>query len=641
MINEKKVFISVAALFVVSVLSIVSVASASGGVPDISIGLVSLFQASAKEPVESTAELVKRRPLFLAEILDCSPIAKKDWDLLKTLLPESVRSLQQGDRFELLAARPGEPIMVTTNIVESNELIADTIAKAVSGISKEWLFGADVAKAMTQVLADFNKSATEYQCCLIVLTTGQKPDGQVLDIQRISGTFEARGWQVCLVCNEKKANRKIFVVNGEAQGLDLRFSEKPRLREWVESMRSAKGTDTTIQKQTSAESATARKGVSISTKSLDVAIESAESQTMKKPTFPGNKGEDFATNAQMKAYEEDFAKAKDEMNALKQKIQGLQNLVTSKQHEAERQIVTFDERAASMEDRINNLNAENDNLEARKRELRLELDSARTEVGTVKQQLTEITNQKAKLETELHGIAERSTRLTQKYKDEPVDTSKVVGKTRETNRLADTDKSKPNVPSSVVTNYETPQNAIKGLGANPKAVGFRWMFLLFLVCLVLSATVIIAAIVNFRQRDWEICTRSSSAEIGVVSNLLILTPRSDVIPLRNNPALRVEPKDGLGGDGVPFLSVTRLGRVFIEPGKTDIFLNDQVVTRRTRIRAGDTFYLGKSGNPQVRHILTGICRADAESLEDYDSQAVPTSTSCELLTDSLSTSQSE
>jgi len=97
--------------------------------------------------------------VFLCAILDTSPNSEKQWNILRSLLLESVHNLREGDKLQILAARPGNPSMkITTVLGKPDGFERDMIIEVVSAIRKEFLFGADLPKAMKVAFDSFREN---------------------------------------------------------------------------------------------------------------------------------------------------------------------------------------------------------------------------------------------------------------------------------------------------------------------------------------------------------------------------------------------------------------------------------------------------------------------------------------------------
>ena len=103
--------------------------------------------------------------VYLGVILDTSPNSEKQWNILKSLILESTHNLREGDKLQIQTARPFNPSMkITTVIGKPDGFERDMIIEAVSGIPKELLFGADLAKAMKAVFNSFRENSSNVRC---------------------------------------------------------------------------------------------------------------------------------------------------------------------------------------------------------------------------------------------------------------------------------------------------------------------------------------------------------------------------------------------------------------------------------------------------------------------------------------------
>lgn len=176
--------------------------------------------------------------IFLSIILDSSPNTEKQWTIMKALLLQSVHSLRQGDKLEILLARPGNPSTKMSIVLgQLDSFERDQIIEIVSGMHKEFLFGADLGKAMKTAFATLQENDSKYQCGLMVLTDGNVSYGQADQICKMSSVLRARGWPVCITCDSGEANRRLLAA-GNRNEIDLRFIDRPFLSQWISSVRS-------------------------------------------------------------------------------------------------------------------------------------------------------------------------------------------------------------------------------------------------------------------------------------------------------------------------------------------------------------------------------------------------------------------
>lgn len=175
--------------------------------------------------------------VFLCAILDTRPNSEKQWNILRSLLLESVHNLREGDKLQILAARPGNPSRkITTVLGKPDGFERDMVIEVVSAIRKEFLFGADLAKAMKAAFDSFRENGSNNKCCLIVLTDGKVGNGQAGQIRKLNSMFRARGWPVCITCDGKEANRQLLAAGNRGE-IDLRFIDRPLLSQWIGSVR--------------------------------------------------------------------------------------------------------------------------------------------------------------------------------------------------------------------------------------------------------------------------------------------------------------------------------------------------------------------------------------------------------------------
>jgi hypothetical protein len=110
------------------------------------------------------------------------------------------------------------------------------ILNNISGISKEWLSFADIARAMETAFDSFIEKGKNYQCLLIIITKGQLSNDHVADIRRYAGAFKARGWPVCIVCDREQANRTLLVAANNRE-FNVQFTDKTSLSDWIDNVR--------------------------------------------------------------------------------------------------------------------------------------------------------------------------------------------------------------------------------------------------------------------------------------------------------------------------------------------------------------------------------------------------------------------
>jgi len=201
----------------------------------LSIALISTEDALSASKAE--------RHVFLSVILDSRPNNDKQWNILRALLLKGVHSLREGDKLEILVARPGNPsTKISTVLGQPDSFERDRIIEVVSGVHKEFLFGADLGKAMKAAFDSLRENDSRYQCCLMVLTDGRVDDRQADQILRLSSVFRTRGWPVCITCDGKEASRQLLAA-GNRRELDLRFIDRPFLQQWLSSVRLAGRSD--------------------------------------------------------------------------------------------------------------------------------------------------------------------------------------------------------------------------------------------------------------------------------------------------------------------------------------------------------------------------------------------------------------
>jgi hypothetical protein len=202
----------------------------------ISISLILLVLASLSYGGENiSAEGIKPN-IFAGVIRDTSPTSEKDWNLQNAINIEVFHSLREGDRLKELLARPGRPSILIDSIITADGSEKNYILNNISGISKEWLSSADIARAMEAAFDSFIEKGKNYQCLLIIITKGQMGSNQVAQIRRYAGAFKARGWPLCIVCDWEYANRQLLIAANNKE-FDLRFIDKASLSNWINNAR--------------------------------------------------------------------------------------------------------------------------------------------------------------------------------------------------------------------------------------------------------------------------------------------------------------------------------------------------------------------------------------------------------------------
>jgi hypothetical protein len=200
-------------------------------------------------PAFSATDAEKK--ICLSIILDSSPNTDTQWDILRALLLQAVHNLREGDKLEILLARPGTPSTQMSLVMgRPDSFERDHIIEVVAGLNKEFLFDVDVSRAVKAALESLRKNDGLYQPGLLVLTDGRMSDRQVGQIRRLHSLFKERGWPVCMTCDGNKANRQLLAA-GNRDEIDLRFIDRPFLSQWIHSVRSPGGTAaTSTEKET-------------------------------------------------------------------------------------------------------------------------------------------------------------------------------------------------------------------------------------------------------------------------------------------------------------------------------------------------------------------------------------------------------
>jgi len=198
------------------------------------IGLLSAALAGAGSPSISPEN---EENISLGIIIDTSPCSEKIWNLFQTSILELAYHLNNGDQVAIFTAHPGKPKLKITEVIgPEDKYDPGDIVRQTSSFSREFLFGADLSRAIETAFEHFCRKAEGYRCCLVVLSTGSISDRQVKQIKRLSVAFKARGWPLRFVCDRKRANRWLLVA-GNNQQLVLRLLEKPELAVWLDAAR--------------------------------------------------------------------------------------------------------------------------------------------------------------------------------------------------------------------------------------------------------------------------------------------------------------------------------------------------------------------------------------------------------------------
>jgi len=202
----------------------------------ISILLILLVLASLSYGGKNiSAEGIKPN-IFAGVIRDTSPTSEKNLNLQNAINIEVFHNLRKGDRLKEWLARPGKPSILIDSIITADGFEKNYILNNISGISKEWLSFADIARAMEAAFDSFIEKDKNSQCLLIIITKGQMSNDHVADICRYAGAFKARGWPVCIVCDREQANRTLLVAANNRE-FDVQFTDKTSLSDWIDNVR--------------------------------------------------------------------------------------------------------------------------------------------------------------------------------------------------------------------------------------------------------------------------------------------------------------------------------------------------------------------------------------------------------------------
>jgi hypothetical protein len=216
----------------------------------LSLSLVLFVLTSLTYGEENISAKDVKPKVFLCVIRDTSPADEKCWNMQDAVNIEVFYSLREGDQLKELLARPGNPSILIDSIITADGFEKKYILNKISGISKEWLSSADIASAMEAAFDSFNQKGKNYQCLLIIITKGQMDNEHIAHIRRYAGAFKARGWPVCIVCDQEHTNRELLIAANNTE-LDIRFIDNASLSDWIDNVRSSSALknlkDTTTQ----------------------------------------------------------------------------------------------------------------------------------------------------------------------------------------------------------------------------------------------------------------------------------------------------------------------------------------------------------------------------------------------------------
>lgn len=191
------------------------------------LALTALIYAGENMPVGDIKPNV-----FVGVIRDTSPASEKKWNMQNAVNVEIVHILKNGDRLKEWVAYPRGLSVLADTTITSKDTEKNRLINGISDISRERHSSADIAAAMEAAFDGFSERGKEYQCFLIVISTGRANDDQVAQIRRYAGAFKARGWPVCFVCDKELANRMLLVAANNRE-FDLQFMDKSSLSEWI------------------------------------------------------------------------------------------------------------------------------------------------------------------------------------------------------------------------------------------------------------------------------------------------------------------------------------------------------------------------------------------------------------------------
>jgi hypothetical protein len=176
--------------------------------------------------------------VFAGVIRDAGQTSEKNWNMQNAVNIEIVHILKNGERLKEWIAYPRQLSVLVDTIITSKDPEKNRIINHISDLPRERHSQVDIAAAMEAAFDGFSERSKEYQCLLIIISTGRVNDDQVAQIRRYAGAFKARGWPVCFVCDKELANRMLLVAANNRE-FDLQFLGKSSLSDWIGNIRSS------------------------------------------------------------------------------------------------------------------------------------------------------------------------------------------------------------------------------------------------------------------------------------------------------------------------------------------------------------------------------------------------------------------
>jgi len=185
----------------------------------------------------ASGSIAEEKGISLGIIIDTSPCSQKTWATFQAAILEMTYQLRRGDKITVYTAHPGKPRLRIIRVIgtEGKHNASDIIRETTS-FSREWLFGANLSRAVELVFGDFYREANEYQHYLVVLSKGKISSKQVAQLKNLVVNFENNCWPVRFICERTQASRSLLVAANNQQ-LDLRMLDKPELTEWINATR--------------------------------------------------------------------------------------------------------------------------------------------------------------------------------------------------------------------------------------------------------------------------------------------------------------------------------------------------------------------------------------------------------------------
>ncbi|MFC1675949.1 FHA domain-containing protein [Planctomycetota bacterium] len=200
----------------------------------VSVVLLLAISAYADTSCDSSRE---KKNISLSIIIDTGPSNRQAWNMFQVAILEMAYQLNCGDKINIFTAHPGKPRLRISHVIGPEDKYGPSdIIRETTSFSREFLFGANLSRAVETVFEDFRREAKDYRCCLAVLSNGKIDNRQVAQIKRLAVAFKARDWPLRFICEKKQANRRLLVA-GNDQQLDLRLLGKPELAAWINAAR--------------------------------------------------------------------------------------------------------------------------------------------------------------------------------------------------------------------------------------------------------------------------------------------------------------------------------------------------------------------------------------------------------------------